>query len=154
MCQANNEGPAWQGMTGGRGSRQECGCWNGISGCALTLGLFVLENERALSLRLQRAKEGLRFHHPPRCSSHTDNPLRHEQGLALFMSTEPCRNLLMSLLFLRGLQKGCRTFGCAAKNNKRGGSCVREEADRPRNQRWLAKKGKQRIKGGVPRNWS
>lgn len=31
---------------------------------------------------------------------------------------------------------------------------MQEEADRPRNQRWLVKKGKQRIKGGVPHNWS
>ncbi|TNN39299.1 hypothetical protein EYF80_050531 [Liparis tanakae] len=51
-------------------------------------------------------------------------------------------------------RKAWRTFGCGAKNNKRGGSCVQEEADRPRNQRWLVKKGKQRIKGGVPRNRS
>lgn len=48
----------------------------------------------------------------------------------------------------------CRNFGCGAKNNKQGGSCVRGEAGRPRNQRWLVKKEKQRIKERVPRNWS
>lgn len=82
---------------------------------------------------------------------------RDKQASEMLVSTEPCekkKSLLMSLFFLRGPQTGWRTFGCGAKNNKRGGSCVQEEADRPRNQRWPVKKGKQCIKGGVSRNWS
>lgn len=123
----------------------------------------MLEKERALSLLCcvytQRAKGGLRLTAPPLTTTtptrnNYTGRLRDKEGSAMFMSTEPCESLLMSLFFLRGPQKGWRTFGCGAKNNKRGGSCVQEEADRPRNQRWLAKKGKQRIKGGVPRNWS
>lgn len=72
----------------------------------------------------------------------------------MLMSTEPCKKPFDVPLLFEGTADRLEDFGCGAKNNKRGGSCVQEEADQPRNQRWLAKKGKQRIKGGVPRNWS
>ncbi|CAJ1048572.1 hypothetical protein EYF80_050531 [Xyrichtys novacula] len=124
-------------------------------------GTWLLEGDQWLSFNLGALHVGkaegpqpplLRLHtksqrgsEPPLAPlTHTDSTrrLRDKEGSVMFMSTEPCESLLMLLLFLRGPQKGWRTFGCGAKNNKRGGSCVDEEADRPTNQRWLAKKGK------------
>lgn len=161
LWQVNNEGIAWDDTEWHeeREAAEPCGCWKGISSSALTFRLFVLEQERALNLLCcDYTKRGLRHPAalPPTVLTYSEStlPLRDKKGSAMFTSTEACKSLLMSLFFLRGPQKGCKTFGCSAKNNKWGGSCVREEADRPRNQRWLAKKGIQHIKGVVPRNWS
>lgn len=40
----------------------------------------------------------------------------------------PAKPFDVSVLLLRGLQTDWGTFGCGAKNNKQGGSCVHEEA--------------------------
>ncbi|CAB1433255.1 unnamed protein product [Pleuronectes platessa] len=63
----------------GRGE-EERGRWKGISSRAFTLGVFVLEEERALHNDFTRH-------------------LRDKEGSAMFMSTEPCTILLMSLVF-------------------------------------------------------
>lgn len=78
------DGMAWHGVEWHRmrheegEGEEERGCWKGISGWALTLGLFMLEKKRALSLLCrvytQRAKGGLRFPPTPP-PSHTTTPL-------------------------------------------------------------------------------
>ena len=68
-------GMEWHGMRHKK-AEKERGCWKGISGWALTLGLFELEKERALSflcrIYTQRAKGGLR--HPPPYSARLHSP--------------------------------------------------------------------------------
>lgn len=112
---------AWHRMRRKEGKEEEeRGCWKGISGWALTLGLFMLEKQRALSLLCcvytQRAKGGLRLTaHPatprttPTRNSYTGR-LRDKEGSAMFMSTEPCEKPFDVLLLFEGTAERLEDF--------------------------------------------
>lgn len=109
----------------------------------------------SLSHVQKKPKGGLWLPPPLSLLTYSDSTcrLRHREGSAMLMSTEPWVSLLMSLCCLRGQQTGWRTFGCGANNNKGGGSRVQEEVDHPG-----IKDGRRRkekcIKGGVLCNCS
>lgn len=124
LCQTDREGHRLRWLAGTRGTRG----WGGSG--PLEWDQWLSFNLRALyvgiweyALLLLRAKR-------PEASTNsltlTDWKKRKLHRCTCWLS--PAKSFDVSVLLLRGLQTDWGTFGCSAKNNKQGGSCVHEEA--------------------------
>lgn len=123
---------------------EEPGCWNGISGWALTSELFMLEYENMLCC----------FYTPSVLRlPQTPSPSQTERKGSFIDARVDwaLQSLLMFLFFCWG---DCRQIGgrldvVPRTTSKEAAVCTRRQ-DQSRNQRWLTKKVKQFIKGRHP----